>query len=438
MCIAGVITKQAQISRGICRNCRFETCFSSKHSFIRLTPSQSSCFLLSYSSYSNWGSEKLKQLQDVTHKNWSNFYEKYEEFVGLKDVQDAQAEVRKAEKKFLQARHEERAVLREVSTIRDQLKNVRERLSHVNYSSPLYPQLANEQHELVTKEEQIKIKIDSVEEKERDTFLELSAAMRDSYEKERARVERTKNWSLIGTVVGTVLGMLGSAYINRVRTKDLQHMIKEKDQNEEIKTKIGEVLPNMQSQYDDIKEEIKQLQVCLVNKLLSEPIPAKATASSMVNDESLNADATTKLSEIVTVLNSFKQVLQSFQNQLLQLLEDASLNHELLTEQNEQLGELIKSIDVMSNSNESSPYVESKIDKQLSIINSKLDQICQAFPYIDNNITGAPLKSMKLETVTRKEKLSEDESTSSYRRPPVIDIILWGGVMMAIYHILRV
>ena len=64
----------------------------------------------------------------------------------------------------------------------------------------------------------------------------------------------------------------------------------------------------MQSQYDDIKEEIKQLQVCLVNKLLSEPIPAKATASSMVNDESLNADATTKLSEIVTVLNSFKQV----------------------------------------------------------------------------------------------------------------------------------
>ena len=64
----------------------------------------------------------------------------------------------------------------------------------------------------------------------------------------------------------------------------------------------------MQSQYDDIKEEIKQLQVCLVNKLLSEPITAKATASSMVNDESLNADATTKLSEIVTVLNSFKQV----------------------------------------------------------------------------------------------------------------------------------
>ena len=50
--------------------------------------------------------------------------------------------------------------------------------------------------------------LDAVEDKERDTFLELSAAMRDSYEKERARVERTKNWSLIGTIIGTLVGKL--------------------------------------------------------------------------------------------------------------------------------------------------------------------------------------------------------------------------------------
>lgn len=50
--------------------------------------------------------------------------------------------------------------------------------------------------------------LDVIEEKERDTFMQLSAAMRDSYEKERARVERTKNWSLIGTVVGAIVGRL--------------------------------------------------------------------------------------------------------------------------------------------------------------------------------------------------------------------------------------
>jgi len=49
--------------------------------------------------------------------------------------------------------------------------------------------------------------LEVAEEKEKDAFLQLSAAMRNSYEKERARVERTKNWSIIGSVVGTILGM---------------------------------------------------------------------------------------------------------------------------------------------------------------------------------------------------------------------------------------
>lgn len=47
--------------------------------------------------------------------------------------------------------------MRKILKVRDQLKHVRERLSHVNYSNPLYPQLANEQHELVTMEETLVI-----------------------------------------------------------------------------------------------------------------------------------------------------------------------------------------------------------------------------------------------------------------------------------------
>ena len=42
--------------------------------------------------------------------------------------------------------------MREILSVRDELRHVRERLSHVDYSNPLYPQLANEQHELVTAE----------------------------------------------------------------------------------------------------------------------------------------------------------------------------------------------------------------------------------------------------------------------------------------------
>jgi len=53
----------------------------------------------------------------------------------------------------------------------------------------------------------VQSRLEVAEEKEKDAFLQLSAAMRNSYEKERARVERTKNWSIIGSVVGTILGM---------------------------------------------------------------------------------------------------------------------------------------------------------------------------------------------------------------------------------------
>jgi len=43
---------------------------------------------------------------------------------------------------------------------------------------------------------------------ERTLFVEYSAAVRLSHEKERSRVERTKYWSIIASVSGTVLGEL--------------------------------------------------------------------------------------------------------------------------------------------------------------------------------------------------------------------------------------
>ena len=46
----------------------------------------------------------------------------------------------------------------------------------------------------------------AAEEIERQKFLLYSSAVRLSHEKERARVERTKYWSIIGSVTGTIIG----------------------------------------------------------------------------------------------------------------------------------------------------------------------------------------------------------------------------------------
>ena len=45
----------------------------------------------------------------------------------------------------------------------------------------------------------------------------FSAGVRESHEKERTRAERTKNWSVIGSVLGALIGVMGSTYVNRVR-----------------------------------------------------------------------------------------------------------------------------------------------------------------------------------------------------------------------------
>lgn len=58
-----------------------------------------------------------------------------------------------AEATFLEARAKERSIMREMVSTREKLKHVRERLSHVDYSNPMYLQLASEQHALVTEED---------------------------------------------------------------------------------------------------------------------------------------------------------------------------------------------------------------------------------------------------------------------------------------------
>jgi hypothetical protein len=50
---------------------------------------------------------------------------------------------------------------------------------------------------------------------ERECFSLLSNAVRDSHEKERAQAEKTKYWSILGSILGTCIGILGTTINNR-------------------------------------------------------------------------------------------------------------------------------------------------------------------------------------------------------------------------------
>ena len=59
----------------------------------------------------------------------------------------------------------------------------------------------------------------TAEEIERQNFLVYSSAVRLSHEKERSRAERTKYWSIIGSVTGTVIGKYVSEICYMITTQ---------------------------------------------------------------------------------------------------------------------------------------------------------------------------------------------------------------------------
>ncbi|XP_048403947.1 mitochondrial potassium channel [Stegostoma tigrinum] len=157
----------------------------------------------------------------------NSLWEKYEEFVGLKEVQVAQLKVTEAEKAFMVARGVVRQSRETLENQQLKLKEVRDRLDRVSREDNHYLELATQEHKLLQEERRHRTAYENAEELERETFALFSAAVRESHEKERTRAERTKNWSVIGSVLGAMIGVLGSTYINRVRLQELKGLLLE-------------------------------------------------------------------------------------------------------------------------------------------------------------------------------------------------------------------
>lgn len=104
-----------------------------------------------------------------------------------------------------------------LETLQVRLKEVRDRLDRVSREEAHYLELATLEHKLLQEERRLRTAYENAESSEREKFALFSAAVRGSHEKERTRAERTKNWSIIGSVLGALIGVMGSTYINRVR-----------------------------------------------------------------------------------------------------------------------------------------------------------------------------------------------------------------------------
>nr|XP_039268687.1 mitochondrial potassium channel-like [Styela clava] len=390
----------------------------------------------------------LESQKTALLRRLQNFNDKYEEYVGLADVQAAQKKVKEAELIFLGARSKERTILRQMVATREKLKNVRERLSHVDYSNTMYLQLASEQHELVNIEESQRRELEEAEDLERDSFIDLSNAMRESYEHERARVERTKYWSIIGTVIGTLIGMMGSIYVNRVRTKDLMKAVKESGNKNDLAAKIDTLSASNEEQRvaftsalniiaENIVEmgnalQVQNLQAMagFVNESLTDQ-QTRAIHPSQPDKKSTHVPLTAlthELSNYNVALTSLANAVTALSNAGAPLDSSSSMKIEvLLQKQIESTNLLQNRLDEMITS--ANELGLSGINSQLKEIKSKLSSITFSNS-IESEFDDSPII---------RELHSEDET------PPkepnwgvgVKDVVLWGSVLCCLYMFIK-
>lgn len=154
----------------------------------------------------------------------------YEEVTGLREVRLSQAKVLKAENRFIGSQDARRDVSKELAVVRDKLKDIYSELDQTSRGEDRYVMLITQEHKVLKEERRLADLFNRCEQEERENFSFLSSAVKESHEKERIQAERTKYWSIIGSILGTMIGIAGSSINNEFKMRELRKLVRESAQ----------------------------------------------------------------------------------------------------------------------------------------------------------------------------------------------------------------
>jgi len=167
----------------------------------------------------------------------------------------------------------------------------------------------------------------NAEESEREKFSLFSAAVRESHEKERTRAEKTKNWSIIGSVLGAIIGVLGSTYVNRVRLQELKVLVLEAQKGPiNLQEAIKEQASSYYLQQKDLSDVIADLKNVLQTRTSQEAkegtLLMKENRNDSIKIDSLLIPLNEQLNytkQVSSCLGSLQQQLNSLQEGVAQM-----------------------------------------------------------------------------------------------------------------------
>uniref|UniRef100_A0A8C8ANB6 Coiled-coil domain-containing protein 51 n=1 Tax=Otus sunia TaxID=257818 RepID=A0A8C8ANB6_9STRI len=267
------------------------------------------------------------QKMSATCKSW---WDRYEEFVGINEVREAQGKVTEAENVFMIARGIVREARENVEAQQIKLKEIRDRLDRVSRDDTQYLELATLEHRLLQEEKRYRAAYLNAEESEREKFSLFSAAVRESHEKERTRAEKTKNWSIIGSILGAIIGVLGSTYVNRVRLQELKVLVLEAQKGPiNLQEAIKEQASSHHLQQKDLSDVIAELKNVLQTRTSQEikegALLTRGDRNDSVKIDSLLIPLNEQLNytkQVSSCLGSLQQQFNNLQESIAQMISE--------------------------------------------------------------------------------------------------------------------
>ncbi|XP_067006275.1 mitochondrial potassium channel [Anabrus simplex] len=252
----------------------------------------------------------------------------YEQVTGLDEVRLAQRRVLEAEMKFISAQERRREANKKVSDIQNRLKDLYAELDNTTRGEDRYVQLVTQEHRMLKEEKQIVEEFHRYEREEREQFSLLSSSVKESHEKERAQAERTKYWSIIGSVIGTVIGIAGSSINNELKMRELKRLVKESlvHNKSGIATEVPDALSRHEKELSMILSELKSSTSLPADHVIGRLNELLHTLDNKVNIDSGQVSGTR---EILEAINRQENTIKRNIDELKSILTSLPVVHQI-------------------------------------------------------------------------------------------------------------
>lgn len=212
-----------------------------------------------------------------------------------------------------------------MTSIHSKLKEIHAQLDKVQRGDERYLSLLTEEYEILKDEKKLIVDLGSYEQLERDNFAALSSAVRESHERERVRAERTKYWSIIGSIVGAAIGIIGTSINNYLRMRELKGLVKESTaEGFQVRDVVGQLSESMKTQYNqihalmsDLRSFVRPLGNNSDGRVLT-VLPSEN--SSLQHLSSINAARETQTKELMEFIRKQDETLESEIREMKKLL----------------------------------------------------------------------------------------------------------------------